>query len=262
VTELNKKENYMTLRILKPLAGVFVLALLSACNPKEAPVKNEAAEAVTQNTAANPPAANPSAAAEPAAEAAAATPAGLLRYEAQSTGSKMSIEGTSTLHNWTMDSSMVGGYLEIDPKFPESALTDAKAARPVVSVFMPVRSFKSGKSSMDLRMQKEMKEAQHKKIEYKLIELKPTSAAGATGALKFDATGAMTVAGKTLTNTIPVTIERLADGKLKIAGSTALKMSEYGIPPPTTIGLFETGDEVKLKFEWLTALKADAPQAQ
>jgi len=184
-----------------------------------------------------------------------------VRYEAQSTGSKMSIEGTSSLHDWTMDSTMVGGYLEADAKFPESALTDATAAKPVVNVFMPVRSFKSGKSSMDLRMQKEMKEAQFKRIEYKLIELKPTSAAGATGPLKFSATGALTVAGKTLTNTIPVTIEKQADGKLKIAGTTALKMSAYGIPPPTTLGLFTTGDEVKLKFEWLTAPKADAPKA-
>lgn len=184
-----------------------------------------------------------------------------VRYEAQSTGSKMSIEGTSSLHDWTMDSTMVGGYLEADAKFPESALTDPKTAKPVVSVFMPVRSFKSGKSSMDLRMQKEMKEGQHKRIEYKLIELKPTSAAGATGALKFDATGALTVAGKTLTNTMPVTIEKLADGKLKIIGSTALKMSDYGIPPPTTLGLFTTGDEVKLKFEWLSAPKAETPKA-
>jgi polyisoprenoid-binding protein YceI len=184
-----------------------------------------------------------------------------VRYEAQSTGSKMSIEGTSSLHDWIMDSTMVGGYLEADAKFPESALTDPKAAKPVVNVFMPVRSFKSGKSSMDLRMQKEMKEAQFKRIEYRLIELKPTSAAGATGPLKFNAVGALAVAGKTNTTTIPVTIEKLSDGKLKITGSTALKMSEYGIPPPTTLGLFTTGDEVKLKFEWLTAPKADAPKA-
>ena len=222
------------------LASAVVLTFLLACKP--------AKEAVAQPAATTPAAVEPT--------KAASTPAGAVRYEAQSTGSKMSIEGTSSLHDWTMDSTMVGGYLEADAKFPESALTDTKAAKPVVSVFMPVRSFKSGKSSMDLRMQKEMKEAQFKRIEYRLIELKPTSAAGTAGPLKFDATGALTVAGKTNTTTIPVTIEKLADGKIKIIGSTALKMSDYGIPPPTTLGLFTTGDEVKLKFEWLTAPKA------
>jgi polyisoprenoid-binding protein YceI len=179
-----------------------------------------------------------------------------VRYEAQSTGSKVSMEGTSTLHDWTMDTVMVGGYLEADAKFPESALTDPKAAKPVLSVFMPVRSFKSGKASMDSRMQKEMNEPQFKRIEYKLIELKPKSAAGTTGALQFDAVGALTIVGKTLTNTMPVTIEKLADGKLKVVGSSELKMTDYGIKPPTTLGLFSTGDELKLKFEWLAAPKA------
>jgi len=183
-----------------------------------------------------------------------------VRYEAQSTGSKMIMEGTSSIHDWTMESVMVGGYLEADPKFPESALTDAKAAKPVVNVFMPVRSFKSGKTSMDSRMQKEMNEPQFKRIEYKLIELKPISAAGATGALKFDAVGALTVVGKTLTNKMPVSIEKLADGKLKVTGSTSLKMSEYGIPPPTTAFVFTTGDELKLKFEWLAAPKVETPK--
>ncbi len=179
-----------------------------------------------------------------------------VRYVAQPTGSKMKIDGTANIKNWSMESVMIGGFLETDPKFPESALTDAKADHPVVSVFMPVRSFKSGSSAMDHRMQKEMNESQFKRIEYKLIELKPKSAAGATGPLQFDATGALTIVGKTRTNNMPVTIEKLADGKLKITGATALKMTDYGIEPPSTLGLFISGDEVKLSFEWLAAPEA------
>lgn len=183
-----------------------------------------------------------------------------VRYEAQPTGSKMRIEGTADMvvssKEWQMDSVLIGGFLEADAKFPESALVDAKAAKPVVSVYMPVRSFKSGNSAMDGRMQKEMKEPQFKRIEYKLIELKPVSAAGASGALKFDAVGTLTIVGTTRTNTMPVTIEKLADGKLKVAGSTPLKMTDYGIEPPTTLGLFTTGNELKLTFEWLAAPKA------
>jgi polyisoprenoid-binding protein YceI len=235
---------------MKPLASVALLTLVFACKPKET---------VAQDTATPPPAA-PSASAPAQAGA-----AGRIRYDAQPTGSKMRIDGTAEVAGidkaWHMDSVLVGGYLEADAKFPESALTDAKAASPTVNVFMPVSSFKSGTSSMDKRMQKEMKEPQHKRIEYKLISLKPTSPAGSTGALKFDATGNLTIAGKTLTNTMPVTIEKLADGKLKVTGSTGLKMSDYGIPPPTSFGLFTTVDEVKLTFEWLTAPKAEAPKA-
>jgi polyisoprenoid-binding protein YceI len=180
----------------------------------------------------------------------------MVRYDAQPVGNKMIIEGTANIHDWKMESVLIGGYLEADAKFPESALADAAAAKPLVNVYMPVRSFKSGNSTMDARMQKEMKEPQFKRIEYKLIELKPNSASGATGALKFDATGTLSIAGKTRTNTMPVSIEKLADGKLKVTGSTGFKMSEYGIDPPSLLGVFTTGDEVKLKFEWLSAPKA------
>lgn len=184
-----------------------------------------------------------------------------VRYEAQPTGSEMIIEGTANIKNWSMKSVLVGGFIEADARFPESALTDAKAAKPVVNVFMPVRSFKSSMVAMDNRMQKEMNEPQFKRIEYKLIELKPTSAAGSKGALKFDAIGTLTIVGKTRTNTMPVTIEKLADGKLKINGSTPLKMTDYGITPPSTLGLFTTGDELKLIFEWLAAPKVATPKA-
>ncbi len=183
-----------------------------------------------------------------------------VRYDAQSTGSKMKIDGTSTIHDWSMESVNVGGYMEVDAKFPESALTDAKAAKPVVSVFIPVRTLKSGKTTMDKVMQEHMKEPEFKKIEYKLLELKPKSPAGTTGPLKFDAVGALTVAGVTKTNTMPVTIEKVEGTKLKVSGTTAFKMTEYGVKPPapTIFGMptISTGDDIKLTFDWVTAPKA------
>src|SRR6185295_14446190 len=109
-----------------------------------------------------------------------------VHYDAQATGSKAKMEGTSTIHDWTMESAVIGGFMEVDAKFPESALTDAAAARPKVEAFMPVRSFKSYAKKMDDVMQEHMNEPKFKRIEYKLIELKPKSASGATGALQFD----------------------------------------------------------------------------
>ncbi len=188
----------------------------------------------------------------------------LIRYEALPTGSKMRIAGTADMivstKNWHMDGILIGGFLETDAKFPESALTDAKAAKPTTSVFMPVRSFKSDNgAAMDGRMQKEMKEPQFKRIEYKLIELKPVSPAGTTGALKFDAIGTITAIGKTHTNTMPVTIEKAADGKLKITGVAKVKMTNFGLTPPSTMGLFTSGDEVTLTFDWALAPKIKTP---
>ena len=36
----------------------------------------------------------------------------VVRYASQPTGNKVSISGTSTIHDWTMDSALVGGFME------------------------------------------------------------------------------------------------------------------------------------------------------
>lgn len=183
-----------------------------------------------------------------------------IRYGAQPTGSKVKMEGTSTIHDWTVESPIIGGFMEVDSTFPESALTNAQAARPNVQVTILVRTLKSYMKKMDEVMQEHLNMAKFPKIEYRLMELKPKSAAGAAGALQFDAVGTLTVSGVTRTNTMPVTFERVDGGKLKVTGSTPLKMTDFGVQPPapSILGMpvIKTGDDIKISFEWLTAPKA------
>jgi polyisoprenoid-binding protein YceI len=101
-----------------------------------------------------------------------------------------------------------------------------------------------------------MKFEQHKTIEYRVLELTPK--AGAAG--QFDAKGALTVSGVTRTNTMPVTIERVDNKRLKVKGTAALKMTDFGIQPPAPeilgLSVIKTGNDVKLSFEWVTEPKA------
>ena len=253
----------MKSNILK-LTGTFtatmLLALLTACGPSTPPPVEPTA---TGTNAAAAPVAAPDATktattpapAPAAAPAAAATPAGFIRYDAQPTGSKMKIEGTSNIHDWTEESSIISGFLEADAKFPEAALTDASAAKATVQMSFPVRSLKSGNKKMDSSTYDYLKQTEFKNIEYRLLELKPKSAAGATGPLKFDAVGALTIVGVTHTNTMPVTIEK-TDGKLKVIGSTPVKCTDYGLKPFSFLGLATCGDDLKISFEWSLAVKA------
>ena len=178
----------------------------------------------------------------------------MVTYVPLPTGNTMKIDGTSTVHDWSMKSSIISGSVEADANFPESALTDAKAAQPVVKVSVPVKSLKSGTTKMDTLTYEYLKQPEFKNIEYRLIELKPKSAAGTTGALKFDAVGALTIMGITLTNNMPVTIEK-ADGKLKIVGTAAVKCTDYKLQPYRYLVL-TCGDDLKLSFEWVLAPKA------
>ena len=190
-----------------------------------------------------------------AASAAAQT----VRYVPEPDGSKVKMEGTSTIHDWTVNSQTIDGLIDADSNFPESALKSPAAAKPNVQVSIPVGTLKSYADSMDAVMWDHMNLERYPRIEYRLVELKPKSAPDATGPLQFDAVGALTVAGTTQTITMPVTIERVGPTKLKIVGTIPLKMTDFDIKPPAPriLGMptIKTGDDIKITVEWLVVQK-------
>lgn len=177
--------------------------------------------------------------------------ADIVRYEAQPGGGKMTLEGKSTAHEWKVECGAIGGYIEADASFPESATSSTK---PKIEVTIPVRQLKSGKKAMDTRMLSEMNQPAHPKIEYHVLDLKPKGAPSG-GKAEFDAIGALTVSGVTRTNTMSVTITRLDKTKLMVTGAIQVRMTDFGIKPPAFDvpvlgGLMKTDDNVKIAFEW------------
>lgn len=181
-----------------------------------------------------------------------------VRYQARP-GSSVSIAGTSTIHDWTMDGRIIGGFMEVPAgvEFDQSKAELAGApggkldAR--VQVSIPVTSLKSGHDGMDEVMQQAMNAKVHPRIQYQLIEmtLKTPHAAGAP--FEFDTKGDLIVNGVTNAITMPVKIESAGENKLKITGKTPLKMTDYKVQPPApkiALGMIKTGDEVTITFEW------------
>ena len=191
---------------------------------------------------------------------AAALQAEAVRYDAQPRGSSMKIEGTSTVHDWTVEGQIIGGFIELESNFPlDPAVEPPKDLQviPKVQVTIPVRTLKSGKSLMDTVMHEAMKEQAHPKIEYTLLEMTPKGKVD--GGLKFTARGLLKVAGVSRTNRFDVVMSKGEGEKLKIAGGTMIKMSDFGINPPApkiALGAIKTGDDVKLTFEWVTKQRA------
>jgi polyisoprenoid-binding protein YceI len=187
----------------------------------------------------------------------------LVRYDAQP-GSKIKIDGTSTVHDWTVEGQIIGGFLELDPSFdfnsPKPGKVNAK-----VQATVPARSLRNSKNykGMDERMHEALKVKEYPKIEYKLTEL-TLKEAKAGEPLRFDSKGELTVSGVTQTLSMPVTMEK-QDGKLKTSGDLSLKMTSFKIDPPApkvALGLISTGDDVKIRFEWLTAMPQKSADAK
>ena len=178
-------------------------------------------------------------------------------------GSQVKIDGTSNIHDWTVTGQIISGFMEVSTDFDKDLKT--LAPLPKVEVTIPVRSLKSGNKKMDEVMQEHMNMKANPKIEYKLtamtLKSEPKSP---NGPAEYASTGDLTVSGVKKSIEMPVTIERVDAGKLKVKCTITMKMTDFGIKPPSpkiAMGLISTGDEVKLAIEWLLGKVVDAPAA-
>lgn len=151
------------------------------------------------------------------------------QVEIDKTKSNMEVLGTSSLHDWE---SKVENFEAI------GELVDGKITN--ISFEAAVISIKSGKSGMDKNTYKAMNEKKYPKITFKSDQL-DTKSDRLTGK------GKLTIAGKT--NEIPIDLAIKAASEIK--GSIKLKMTDYGVTPPTAmLGTIKTGDDVTIQINF------------
>ena len=183
-----------------------------------------------------------------------------VKYESQP-GSTVKVDGSSTIHDWTIESKLIAGFMEWEANSPidpaQAILPDLKVI-PKVEVSIPVRSLKSGKSLMDKIIYETMNQPTYAKIEYKLKEMTLKKDARKAGdPIKFDTKGELTVSGKTKPVAMVVSIENAEGGQLKVSGTAPVKMTDFGMQPPApkiALGAIKTSDDVKIYFEWMTKM--------
>jgi polyisoprenoid-binding protein YceI len=184
-----------------------------------------------------------------------------VSYKGMFRGSSMKVDGTSTVHDWTIESKLISGSLELTGDFPADLSVSevpALSGTPKADVKISARSLKSGKPKMDQVMLGAMKADDHPWITYSLKSLTPSKAARQSGdALAYDSVGELSVSGVKKEIKMPVTFTPTDKG-LKINGKVQIKMTDYGIDPPApkiALGLITVGDELDLTFEWHTQKK-------
>ncbi len=171
--------------------------------------------------------------------------------------SKLWIEGTSNLHGWSCAAEKFDAAIELDA----SATTELATATPTtlkrVEVKVPVRALKCGHGGMDDNMYKALRADESPEIAYIMatFDAVPGEAEGFT----LKTTGTLSLAGKENKLAMDVVATRLPDGTVKATGVVPIKMTDYGIKPPTAIfGTLRTGDEVKVNFALTVTAKAIA----
>lgn len=151
-------------------------------------------------------------------------------------GSSLKVLGTSNLHDWEMVAQNVPAEAQLS--FKGSEVQDITA----LSISLPVKNLKAKEDLMNSRAYKAMKADKFNTITFKLA-----SAEIAQSTAK--ATGALTIAGVTKQVTLQGKITENADGSATITGSRKIKMSEFGITPPSfMLGALKVGDEVTVEY--------------
>jgi polyisoprenoid-binding protein YceI len=130
-----------------------------------------------------------------------------------------------------------------------------------VQVKVPVKSLKCGHGGMDDNLYKALKADETPEISYILATFEAVP-----GEMKDTFTlhtvGALTIAGSENKIEMDVTATRLPDGSVLAKGLVPIKMTDFGIKPPTAIfGRLKTGNEVKVNFELTIGAKAIAAAA-
>jgi len=163
-------------------------------------------------------------------------------YQLSNASSSLIIDGTSNIHNWDITAENQQGKIVV-------VFEDGKLVRiDQLDFSVKAESLKSGKSSMDKNTYKALNTEKHKQIVYKLKKVNAINCTS-NNSCKVTTNGSLTIAGTT--NSVDITFDvKVVDSKIILSGKKILKMTDYGVEPPTAVfGTITTGDAIDVKFE-------------
>lgn len=154
--------------------------------------------------------------------------------------SSLVIKGTSNVHKWESKVGQLNGTAELTADADQlKQLTQARFD-------IPVKSIKSSKGSiMDNKTYQALKSDACAHISFQL-----TASRLEANGTKMISTGTLTVACVAKTIELTSTVKGLSNGQFSLAGSIPMKMTDFGIKPPTALlGTMVTGDQITIEYE-------------
>jgi len=155
----------------------------------------------------------------------------------------VTIFGTSNLHSWNETVGTVFGDGSVTWNEDGSFNLDD------INLKILVQSIKSDMGSiMNNNTYKALKAEHNPEIVFTLTTPVNSIRAGSTATI-ISAKGLLTIAGATHAINMQVKVSIQDHSILSFVGSQTIKMTDYGISPPTALmGMLKTGDEITLNF--------------
>jgi hypothetical protein len=161
---------------------------------------------------------------------------------AQQPNVDFTVSGTSTIRGWTCTAK---GTLAVKPGagggpavpgFPNGVQS--------ATLTVPVKGFTCPEAEMTEHLMQAMKPEQFPEIVYKVEKYEIAGA-------QAQATGTMTIQGKSQPLTVPVGVKASGAGAA-LEGNTRLDMTTYGVEPPVVmLGMLKVGPQIRIEFKGL-----------
>lgn len=151
---------------------------------------------------------------------------------------RVGFDAKSTLHDFTGVTSQVRGSFHADFDDPQGAWTG--------EVVVQAASLVTGVDGRDENMREHLDTRQHAEIRFALERFRPApdGVDVAKQTARGDVVGTMRIRGQSKPFTMPVTLEIDPQKRVVLKGQAPLKLSDYGVPVPSQLGLINMQDEV------------------
>lgn len=167
------------------------------------------------------------------------------RYEV-SPESRFWIDGTSTVGAYTCEAEAMSGY---------GLLGDGRELAAEVAI--PVRAFDCGSGPQNRDLFRALRADAHPAIRFELERAETLDAEARPGApVRVRTTGTLRLAGTARRVTLDATGRRLAGGRVALQGHLPLRMTEFGVEPPShALGLIRAHDAIVARFDLVAAAR-------
>lgn len=182
---------------------------------------------------------------------------------ALASASRLWLEGGSTLGEWTCEATRLEG--SVRAAGGEASQTGRGAVLPRiegVAVRVPVKEIRCGKAPMERDLYRALRADLHPVIEFSLARSHAEEAVD--GAVPVTVAGSLSVAGTTRPVELEVLVGESGRGELAVRGTAEVRMTEFGVSPPTAFfGLLRADERLRVRFDLRVPVEelAEGPKA-
>jgi polyisoprenoid-binding protein YceI len=158
--------------------------------------------------------------------------------------SRLSVEGDSSMHAWSCKARAI----DVSAR-AEASAGEAAPSLESLQVRVAVKALDCQSDVMEGKLRDALRADQFPTIDYRLTSVKQLGGAR-PGEARLLATGELQLNGQKRTVNVLAVLTRGNDGAIEAKGAVPMKMSDFGVQPPTAmLGVLKTHDQITVRFD-------------